>query len=741
VRFRKRFLLSEDEHGLLSATLDKTMTLLRCLKCNEQLDCGPQQCVCPKCGTAWPVRNAIPRFFQVPDHYWGEVGRNQALELIAAARQGSWVEAVRARFPEKDNMIFGLLDPQRASWAPMLGLDEKSTALDIGSGYGCITQSISRFVREVYSVEAVTERIDFTRERLRQERIHNVHLVQASAAALPLAENSFDLIVVNGVLEWVGEWDLEVDPRTAQINFLKRIFRLLKNDGVLLIGIENRIGWGLFLGGNDHSGMRYTSLVPRAVASFMLKHNLRPHFRTELNPRKEYRTYTYSERGYRKLLAEAGFPEISPYWAEPGYNQPYHLIPLATREWARQHSVELLDHPSAAPQRSWRRRVKRIAMPVSSWLVADFVLLASKQPGRRSKLQTWIDERLEEFNGRGRGLTTSPRPLTWALHTGAFKDKSIVRLGDARTGSDLAYLKIFTGDQDRRAYYETEITNRTKVQESLNRCGAQLVRVPQSYGTLQIGITGYHLEAASRGGQISALVRELGYFESKKRVERDFSRICDRIIELTAALQNVSGARAIPPAWREIPETVRSRPELAGALAKNRYFQESSPESSTTWIQHGDLSVENAHIDRKTGVLEVFDWCDLAGGLPPLYDFFQFFYSTGFLSPAEETVTFASEEERWIATFKAVFLSDSWFAQLTRRLILHACQRLGVPPQRVPSLLLEFLIIRSNYYQPRSAVQHRVQLQLLELCIAAFEQLKSEWERSDSAAPRSMAMS
>jgi hypothetical protein len=117
--------------------------------------------------------------------------------------------------------------------------------------------------------------------------------------------------------------------------------------------------------------------------------------------------------------------------------------------------------------------------------------------------------------------------VAWALHTRAFSDKSIVRLGDAKTGSDLAYLKIFTGNKESRAFYETEITNRTKVQESLNVSGSSRVRVPQSYGTLQIGITAYHLEAASRGTQISAMVRELGYFENAKRVERDFAQICD----------------------------------------------------------------------------------------------------------------------------------------------------------------------------------------------------------------------
>src|ERR1700674_2367291 len=439
------------------------MNLLQCLGCAGKLDCSAERCVCHGCGATWPVSNGIPRFFQGPDHYWGEVDRNEALEMIEAARRGSWVETVRARFPENDNMTFGLLDLQRASWAPMLGLDEHSTVLDIGSGYGCITHSLSRFAGQVYSVEAVAERIDFTKERLRQERILNVHLVQASATALPLADNSFDLVVVNGVLEWVGEWDLRVGPRTVQIDFLKRVCRLLKNDGMLLIGIENRAGLGLLMGGNDHSGIPYTSLVPRWVASFMLRHTSKPHFRTQLNPRRQYRTYTYSVRGYRKLLSEAGFAEVTPYWAEPGYNQPYNLIPLAPDRWARQHLVELLDHPGPAPRRGWRRRLKRIVEPFFVRLVPDFVLLASKQPDHRTRLQTWVESRLSESDGTPRVPATDPPSVIWAIHTGPFKEKSIVRLGDARTGSDVAYLKVFTGKREGLTSFERETVNRAKV--------------------------------------------------------------------------------------------------------------------------------------------------------------------------------------------------------------------------------------------------------------------------------------
>ena len=628
-------------------------------------------------------------------------------------------------------MRFGLLDLQRASWAPMLGIDKRSTVLDIGSGYGAITHSLSRFAGEVFSVEAIPERINFTQERLRQEGIENVHLVQASATALPLEENSFDLVVVNGVLEWVGEWDLTVDPRTVQTNFLKKIYRLLKNDGLLLVGIENRFGLSYFLGNRDHSGLPYTSLVPRAVASFMLRRNSLRHYRTETNTRKQYRTYTYTEAGYRSLLTEAGFAHASAYWADPGYNQPYDLVPLAMPAWVKQHSGELLHHPGPTPRRSWKRTARKIALPFLQPFVSDFVLLVSKESGRHTQLQQWIERGLSECDG-SRIDPAHPRQIVWALHTRPFKKTCIIRIGDAKTGCDLAYLKIFTGAPKSDTPFEAEAANRAKVEKSLNASSVALLRVPRFCGTLRIGPASYYMEEASRGRRVSSMVRKLGYFDNPKKVDRDFSQISRRILELTLALQKIPDVQTIPSAWLEIPEISKDHPELASTIAERRYFRQGARESSAVWIQHGDLSVENAHVDPKTGHFEVFDWCDLAGGLPPLYDFFQFFLSTGYLPRAAESVRFASEEERWIETFKALFLSETAIGRLTRRLVLQAGERLNVSPDQVPSLLLEFLIIRFHYYQMRSPLQRQIQIGSLEICIENFEQLQRAWQPQSS---------
>ena len=169
--------------------------------------------------------------------------------------------------------------------------------------------------------------------------------------------------------------------------------------------------------------------------------------------------------------------------------------------------------------------------------------------------------------------------------------------------------------------------------------------------------------------------------------------------------------------WREIPKEFDHRPAMRAAIEESRYFGRSSANSCATWIQHGDLSVENIFLNRKTGRIEVLDWVDLAGGFPPMYDFFHLFYSTGYLDPADEVVKFPGEEERWVATFNTLFFSDRGFALTVRDLILHACERLRVEPGRIPALLVEFLLIRSHYYRTKSAVQNRVHLRLLQLCL------------------------
>lgn len=691
--------------------------LLKCLKCGAKLFVSADRCFCPECLAEWPILDGIPRFFQMPNYYWGEVDVDKARKLLDAARKESWTNAVRVHFPDDEDMTVSLLDLQRASWAAMLGLDERSVALDVGSGYGAITHSISRFVGELYSIEAIPERIEFTQERLRQEGINNVQLIQASAVALPLVEKSFDLVVTNGVLEWVGEWDTQDDARCAQLKFLSTIQRLLKVDGVLVIGIENRFGYPLFLGECDHSGIAYTSLVPRRLASFMLRRSSVPHHRTRLNPRREYRTFTYSAQGYRKLLREAGFANVSCRWAEPGYNQPYHLTPLAKPQWIREQFLDLLDHPSPSPQKGWRRWLKR-NLAFSSMLrlvLPEFVIVASSGMGRETKLQSWLQGHLGSAT-KVDARAVGQQGAAWALYTHPFAQKSVVRLEDPKSGSESAFVKVEVRDGNSEGKLEAELANSARIGDILRAGRSLSVSVPLDLGRLRVGNVLYSLESPAHGTKLSRLVRLPGYYRNLRQIEKNFTCVVDGVIELTTALRNVSGLSDIDPGWREIPEELNSSPEMRARIEKVRYFGNSSVGFHTTWIQHGDLSVENIFFDPKTGRIEVLDWADLAGGFPPLYDLFSLLHSTGYLSPKDEALRSASEEDRWTTSFKATFLDDSRFVQSVKKLILHACDRVEVRAELIPALLAEFLIVRSHYFLRRSLVQHRAHVRMLRLC-------------------------
>jgi hypothetical protein len=323
---------------------------------------------------------------------------------------------------------------------------------------------------------------------------------------------------------------------------------------------------------------------------------------------------------------------------------------------------------------------------------------------------------LAKVTGQRNHGANQTRPIPWSLHTGPFKPKSIVRLGDPISNRDLAYIKISLPEGN-GAGFEVEAMNRAKVQDALRASACRAIRVPETYGRLHVGNTSYWMESAAPGMQLCRILRQAGYFADRERIASDLGQVFESLIELTNSLQTVRDAPVIDPGWYEIPEEFRNSGELRDALEKRRYFAHSLPHSGRTWVQHGDLSVENIAWDATTAQMTVFDWPDMAAGLPPLYDFFSFLCSFGYLPPREETVRFGSERERWTASFAAVFFSDAEFARLARKLMIGVCERLNVQPELIPALLLEFSIIRTHHYRTTSAVQRDIHLRLLELCL------------------------
>ncbi|MGD8397117.1 MAG: methyltransferase domain-containing protein, partial [Candidatus Eiseniibacteriota bacterium] len=274
-----------------------------------------------------------------------------------------------------------IADQRRANWIYELPLDPTSRLLDVGCGMGSVAAALAPRVGEVVALEAVGLRVEFCRRRFAQDGLDNVRVVRADGLRLPFPPASFDAVVLNGVLEWLGHGVPE-PTRDVQLRGLERIRQLLRPGGHLVVAIENRIGLSSFRGRVDHSYLRYTSLMPRWLADRV----------TRARRGHPYDTYTYSHAGYRRLFRQAGFGTVRtllPIW---GYNRPAMLVPpTATARRGVLGQLELSGH-----RRSARPRLRRLErrLRLSTLLADDFVFLLGTGPaGERGWLRDYLAAR------------------------------------------------------------------------------------------------------------------------------------------------------------------------------------------------------------------------------------------------------------------------------------------------------------------------------------------------------------
>jgi len=229
---------------------------------------------------------------------------------------------MRELIKEDDSLSFlrsQALDTSRC--VPKLLCDVRvgSRVLDLGCGWGPLSIGLSEAGCEVVAADMTLPRLAFLSRRCMDEGIENITpICLGDRKSLPFGNEVFDLVVLNGVLEWVPESQTG-HPRKLQRAFLAEVRRVLKADGQLFLGIENRYGYGYWLGQReDHTGLRYGALLPRFLANLY----------STVCRRKPYRTYTYSRRGYQRLLEDTGFPVVSFYGAIPNYRQPKKFAAL-----------------------------------------------------------------------------------------------------------------------------------------------------------------------------------------------------------------------------------------------------------------------------------------------------------------------------------------------------------------------------------------------------------------------------
>ncbi|HVS79880.1 MAG TPA: class I SAM-dependent methyltransferase, partial [Candidatus Paceibacterota bacterium] len=251
------------------------------------------------------------------DEYWGEFPEKDLDVVLDKYRRGDSA-AARARITElgRDDFVFGFA---RSDFLYGLDIGPGKRVLDIGCGLGVHSFNAARTGAEVYGCDLSSKRAEFCMLRAKSDGVENAHFFHSDILNLPFAAESFDAVVLNGVVEWLGEMNRNKDPRQDQIEGLKSVLRILKPGGTLYIGIENRIAATYLFHATDHNRLKYTTFMPRFLADFV----------TRRKKGKSYRTYTYAKGGYEKLLRDSGFSNPACFYiAHPGYNLPQYLIPF-----------------------------------------------------------------------------------------------------------------------------------------------------------------------------------------------------------------------------------------------------------------------------------------------------------------------------------------------------------------------------------------------------------------------------
>ena len=153
-------------------------------------------------------------------------------EFLKNAESIGWKEAIGVHIKNLDHAY--IFDEKRGDWSFLLPLDkDKSVVLDAGSGWGAIIFSLQSMSKKMVALDLFHRKSRFIKIRCQQEDSHNIEPLTGNVQELPFADNSFDLVILNGVLEWTALFDSNRSPLSIQQEVLKETYRVLKKDGYL----------------------------------------------------------------------------------------------------------------------------------------------------------------------------------------------------------------------------------------------------------------------------------------------------------------------------------------------------------------------------------------------------------------------------------------------------------------------------------------------------------------------------
>jgi ubiquinone/menaquinone biosynthesis C-methylase UbiE len=236
-----------------------------------------------------------------PARAWADIPAEQVEELIETSRRAGWRAALRDTTRTAPFFASRLNNTGLGNWHLLLLRDPCARALDIGCGFGSLPLGLAEHFTCAIGAEMLPERLRYASLRAEQEPWPNARFVRSSGLQLPFAPHSFDLVTMNGVLEWAGLYSAGA-PRRLQQRMLEEARRVATPDGFVAVAIENRFALESLLSLPDtHTSLHFVTAMPRVMADVV----------SRLRTSEPYRVYLYGRSGYRALLSDAGFRDVA----------------------------------------------------------------------------------------------------------------------------------------------------------------------------------------------------------------------------------------------------------------------------------------------------------------------------------------------------------------------------------------------------------------------------------------------
>ena len=230
-------------------------------------------------------------FYKGEDQYSDGDCDDELLEIVQ--NNEDYIEVLK-----RDNRwpIFYHLSPIRENLLEWYENKKEGSVLEIGAGCGAVSGVFCRKTSRVVGIELSKRRSMIN--AIRNAKYGNLEIMVGNFEDVQIDEK-FDYVSLIGVLEYSP---LYISSKTPFEDMIKKTKEFLKEDGKLIIAIENKMGLKYLAGATeDHTGVPFDG-----VNDYVGINHVKTLSKTELV----------------KLLKDAGYENLEFYYPMPDYKMP-----------------------------------------------------------------------------------------------------------------------------------------------------------------------------------------------------------------------------------------------------------------------------------------------------------------------------------------------------------------------------------------------------------------------------------